>query len=210
MGNKNRFWQRSLDVDLRFLTPKQRYAELRVLATKERGNRTFFENEYLRLLDDDRIYNFRVEADSTVSFDAVITHRQLKRLYFLAVYSVWIEGLLPWIRHQRLGTVAERPNLKIRLNVTGRKDKQFPHYLLREGCFCFGTRTHYLLELLEKGEIFQYIALVLDSMAHLNSGHAFASDYIRVPDDLDEVMSSSKDLNRILLNKAQRLKESKS
>jgi hypothetical protein len=145
---------------------RNRYILLRFEATKEMLPE-FFGNEYDLLLKRSCIREFKVDKDGKISFQAVITHWYKGQKFFLAAYRVHIDLQAP--RYIAFGS--RTPTMKVVLEVTGTRDtKTSPFYYGTQFSrgFCFGDRNPFIDTLLEKGEVYQAINSVLESLGYLN------------------------------------------
>lgn len=150
------------------------YVNLRVLLTKEMGSVAFFQHEYDLLLAEPRVRSFEVQG-TTVRFvtTAICTLADGSR-YLLGKYRVEIKATPEASAYEALpaGHVTkDQPRWRVWLLETGRLDKKAPEYnnsAFPHG-FCFGDREAFLQQLHFRGELFQLILSICESLAHHNS-----------------------------------------
>lgn len=146
------------------------YADLRVYLTGEHQYRDFFLQEYETLRQDSRISDLQL-GNNIVSCKAHITITLGHTTYFLGDFLVVVCDLIPDdLRPPDTAPTPECPWWYVRLLNSGNVKSAHPLYAMQNAHhFCFGHhRTEYLRELHRKGEIYQLIQTVLDSLGHLN------------------------------------------
>lgn len=140
------------------------------------ADKALFAHEYELLCTDERARSFLVSEEGSVFLSTRVvlprvTHAAWdSRPVYLGDYAV---ALLPDRLQVRpsTGEGCRVTGLKIQCTASGRHDGMLRHryYLLQGvGTFCFGARGPYLIELIGWKEHYQVLALVLDSLWHVN------------------------------------------
>jgi hypothetical protein len=162
----------------------------------------FFGGEFDRLSADSRITDLTVNEEGLITFNATITTNYEGQDYFLGVYHLKIHNVFSLIANRLLkeeGPWVE-PMYQSGLVASGKRNGSLPQYRFDPndthptGWFCVGNRVDYVNELLKKkGEIYQFICVMLDSMGHINQGgeSRILADYKCIPQDVPDPLKTS-------------------